>query len=69
MGFDLSLFMVNLFLHHYEDKCLLDTKKGDLHKARLFNDMFGFIDNLCSISNRLEFDRNFGNMYPSEPEA
>ena len=66
MGSDQPPFMANLFLHYFENKWLLNIKIRDLHKSRLFSNMFRFIDNLCVISDHLEFDRNFKNIYPTE---
>ena len=66
MGCDPATFMEYLFLYYYENKWLLDTKKRDLHKPLLFSNTFRFIDDLCAINNRLEFDRNFKNIYLSE---
>ena len=66
MGFDPAHFLAKLFLHYYENKWVLDTKKRDLRKARLFSNTFCFIDDLCAINDHLEFDRNFKNTFPSE---
>ena len=57
-----------LFLYYYENKWLLDTKKRDLQKARLFSNLFCFIDDLCAINNHLEFQKNYKDIYPSKLE-
>ena len=67
MGFDTARFMVNLFLLLLMAiKWLLNTKKRGLGKARRFCNTSGFLDDLCAIDHRLEFDGNFNNIYPSE---
>ena len=58
--------MVNPFLYYYNNKRLLDTKKGDLQKAHVFSNTFGFIDDLCPKSKHQKFERRFKNIYPSE---
>ena len=60
--------MENLFLYYNENKQLLDTKKRDLQKPDLFNNLFCFIDNLCSITHRLELDMNYKDKYPKNLE-
>ena len=56
-------FLAHLFLYYYENKWLLDTKKIDLQKARLFINLF--TDDLCAINVHLEFDKNYRVIYPS----
>ena len=56
-------FLADLFLYYYENKWLLDTKKIDLQKARLFINLF--TDDLCAINVHLEFDKNYRVIYPS----
>ena len=57
IGSDPASVVANLFLH-FENKCLLDIKKRNLSKARLFNNTFRYIDNLCTINDHLEFDNS-----------
>ena len=68
MGSDPAPFMANLFLYFYENKWLLELKKKDLHKARLFSNTFRFIDDLCTINDNNEFERNYQQIYPVELE-
>ena len=56
----------SVFILLRENKLLLNTRRKDLRKARLFSNTFCFIDNLCAISIYLELDRNLKNVYPSE---
>ena len=65
MGSDPAPFIANLFLYYYENKWLLDTKKRDLLKARLFSNATRFIGDLCAINDHLEFNKNFKSKYPS----
>ena len=58
-----TFFLAHLFLYYYENKWLLDTKKIDLQKARLFINLF--TDDLCAINVHLEFDKNYRVIYPS----
>ena len=60
--------MFNLFLYNYENKWLFDTKERDLQEARLFSNLFCFVDDLCAINNHLEFDENYKDIYPSDLE-
>ena len=39
-----GVFIASLFLYYYENKWLLDTKKRDFRKARLFINTFRIID-------------------------
>ena len=55
LGFWRSTFYANLFLYYYQNEWLLDTKKRDLRKARLFRNTFRLIDNFCVINYHLEF--------------
>ena len=57
IGSDPASVVVNIFLH-FENKCLLDIKKRNLRKARLFNNTFRYIDNLCTINDHLKFDNS-----------
>ena len=59
MGSDLSHFMVNLFLYCYDRKYLLQTKKRNMRKVRIFSNIFRFINDLCKFSNN-EFERAEG---------
>ena len=50
MGSDPVSFMENLLLYYYGNKSLLDNRKMDLQKARIFSILFCFIDDLRAIS-------------------
>ena len=65
MASDPAPFMANLFLYYFKNKWLLDTKKTDLHKVSPFSNKFRFIDDLCTINDHLESDRNIKDIYPS----
>ena len=58
MSFGTAPFMANLFFYYKENKQLLDTINGHLHKVRLFSNRFRFINDLCDINDHLEFDRD-----------
>ena len=68
MGSDPAPFMANLFLYYFENKWLQDTKKRDLQKARMFSNTFRFIDDLCALNDKGEFERNCKQIYPEELE-
>ena len=54
-------------MQYYEIKWLLQTEKLDLGKARIFSNIFRFIDYLCTLNND-EFESNFNNFYADEME-
>lgn len=68
MGTDPAPFMANLFLYHYERNYVLDLKKNNVHDARLFNNVFRFIDDLCALNDGGLFERHHKNIYPEEME-
>ena len=61
----LLLFMASLFLYYFGNKWLLNTKKRDLRRVRLFGNLFCFLDNLWAINDRLKFDKNCKDTYSS----
>ena len=66
MGSDPTLFFANLFLYFYKCRWMNKLKKNDLIKARKVCNIFRFIDDLNSISDRGEFESNYSNIYPEE---
>ena len=68
MGSDPAPFFANLFLYYYECKWLNNTKKIDNKKARKFGNTFRFIDDLLSINDGNEFEKNIHDIYPEELE-
>ena len=68
MGSDPAPFMANLFLYHYESKFLKQYKTVNMTKARKFNNVFRFIDDLCAVNDDGEFEKNIKNIYPEELE-
>ena len=68
MGSDPAPFMANLFLYFYERKWVLNTKKSNLRKARLFGNTFRFIDDLIAINDVGLFESSFKEIYPVELE-
>ena len=39
--------------------------KRDLHKTRLFDNLVRFLSDLCDIDNRIKFNKNYKDIYPS----
>ena len=68
MGSDLAPFMANLFLFYYENKWVLKTKKSNLKQAKMFGNIFRFIDDLIAINDGGLFEDNYMNIYPDELE-
>ena len=68
MGSDPAPFMANLFLYYYESKFLKTFKVNNMSRARLFNYIFRFIDDLIAINDDKEFENNIRNIYPKELE-
>ena len=66
MGSDPTLFFANFFLYFYKCRWMNKLKKNDLIKARKVCNIFRFIDDLNSISDRGEFESNYSNIYPEE---
>ena len=58
--------MVNLFLYYFDNKWLLDIKKRDLQNYIFLEIGFCFIDDLCSINDHLELDKNYKDICSSE---
>ena len=59
--------MTNLFLYYYERELLLQTKKRELRKARIFANIFRFVDSLCTFNNP-ECENSFNDICPGELE-
>ena len=68
MGSDHASFFDNLFLYFYESKWMNELKKNDLIEARKLCNIFRFIDDLNSMNDGGEFERNYSNIYPEELE-
>ena len=68
MGSDPAPFMANLFLYYYESKFLKQYKINNPSKARKFNNTFRFIDDLATINDDGEFEKNKDDIYPEELE-
>jgi len=68
MGTDPAPFMANLFLYFYENKWATELRKKDLWKARLFSNTFRFIDDLCALNDKGEFEKCCSEIYPPELE-
>ena len=68
MGSDPAPFMANLFLYYYESKFLKQYKVNNMNKAKKFNHVFRFIDDLCAVNDDGEFENNITNIYPEELE-
>ena len=66
MGSDPALFFANFFLYFYKSRWMNKLKKNDLIKARKVCNIFRFIDDLNSISDRGEFKSNYSNIYHEE---
>lgn len=58
MGFNPATILLNLCLYN---SLPLDTKKPlkNLQNARLFGNLFRFIDNLRAMKNYIEFNKNY----------
>ena len=59
MGSDPAPFFANLFLFHYESMWLKSIKNREYGKARIFGNVFRFIDDLIAINDGGEFENNF----------
>ena len=68
MGSDPAPFMANLFLYFYEAKYVNELKKSDMAKARKFRNTFRFIDDLLTVNDDGEFEKNISRIYPPELE-
>ena len=60
--------MANFFLYYYESKFLKQYKINNPSKARKFNNTFRFIDDLATINDDGEFEKNKDDIYPEELE-
>ena len=68
MGLHLAAFITSIFFYYFENKCILNVKKSDLHNARSITNTFYFIDDLCSISGNGSFEKYITEIYPEELE-
>jgi len=68
MGTDPAPFMANLFLYYYERNYINELKKTNVDDARLFCNVFRFIDDLCAINDGGLFDKHHKSIYPPEME-
>ena len=68
MGIDPALFWANLYLSKYECDIMKEIIKADVARARMFHGTFRFIDDLCAINDRGEFERLYKEIYPKELE-
>ena len=59
--------MTNLFLYYYAKKWHLQIKKRDLRNARIFSNIFRFVDTLFTFSNH-EFENSFNDICTDELE-
>ena len=69
MGSDPAPSMANFFLHYYESKWILKTKKSNLKHAKfqIFN-TFRFIDDLIAINDGGLIEKSSTEIYPPELE-
>ena len=56
------------FLYFYEAKYVNELKKSDMTKARKFRNTFRFIDDLLTVNDDGEFEKNISRIYPPELE-
>ena len=68
MGSDPAPYFANLFLYRFESKWLNKTKKENNIIARKLGKVYRFIDDLLSINDGGEFEKNFSQIYPPELE-
>ena len=66
MGSDPAPFFANLFLFHYECKCIGECKKYDYGRALKFRNTFRFIDDLMILNDNGEFEKFIAEIYPPE---
>ena len=67
MGSDSVPFLANLVLYYHERKLLLQTKEQYLQKARIFSNIFSFINGLRAFSKN-EFENDWNHIYPGDLE-
>ena len=65
MWSDPALFTASIFQCYYEKMWLLQTKKQNLRKARIFSSVFLFVDDLCTFNNDIY---HCNDIYPDELE-
>ena len=66
IGSDPAPFFANLFLFHYESEWLKSIKGTEYARARKFNNIFRFIDDLIALNDGGEFEKSFLEIYPVE---
>ena len=64
MGFEVALFMVNVFLYYYTRKFFFRWKNETYERLVFYQIFFSFIDDLCLFSNE-EFENKY-NIYPDK---
>lgn len=68
MGMDPAPFFANLYLHHYENKHIIDLIKSNKSLALKYHGCRRFIDDLLALNDRQEFSKSFSKIYPPSLE-
>ena len=68
MGIDPAPFWANLFLYHFESKFVKSLVSSSSPSAYNFHSIGRFIDDLCALNDRGEFNSCFKDIYPRELE-
>ena len=68
VGSDPASFFANLFLFHYKSEWIGNMKTIDHHHARMFGNIYTFIDDLIAMNDSKEFENSFKEIYSAELE-
>jgi hypothetical protein len=63
MGIDPAPYLANLYLYHDESAFLEEATKKDYGKARKYNHVQRFIDDLCTFNNDDNLEKDKGHIY------